>query len=119
MKVKEIPKQNQYWLKKDEKGRELWIWFKHFVMPGGIGEERFFFVIAHQKFYSPPQPYPPIIWYVGVFLFWFGLFDDEVEKVVIIMRTLHASLEQHYISVLCGPSWEGWAKRRWLQFLAV
>lgn len=42
LKLKKSPRQNQYWLKKDEKGRELWIWFKHFVMPGEIGEERFF-----------------------------------------------------------------------------
>lgn len=49
----------------------------------------------------------------------FLFFDDEVEKVVFVLQTLHASLEQHYISVECGLSWEGWDKRRWLQFLAV
>lgn len=103
LKVKEIPKQNQYWLRKR--------WGKQSTLDlvqtfcGAWGNRRgkiFFFVITHQKFYSCPQPYPPIIWCVGGFLFCLFL-DDEVEKIVFILQTLHASLEHHYISVLCGP----------------
>lgn len=49
--------------------KKLWGWFKRFVMPGERKER--FFVITYQKFLFPPQPYPPIIWCVGVFVFCF------------------------------------------------
>lgn len=98
--------------------KKLWGWFKHFVMPGGRGEERFFCDNLPKIFISPLSLTLPLSGVcVGVFLFCF--FNGEVGKILSILPTLHTSLEQHHICVQHGPSYEGGSKRRWLQFLAV
>lgn len=60
-------------------------------MPWGVGEGRFFFVITHQKIYSPSSALPSYYLVCGSVFVLFLFFDDEVEK-VFILQTFHASL---------------------------